>query len=729
MSEHHSSDPLSSDVANDDLPLLLVVDDQLHNALIIEHLLSEFSIRVDCAETGAAALQMMSEMQPNLVLLDMDMPDCDGYNLLNQMQANANICHIPVILMQPNLANHKAVAHDALAGALDTLAKPIDIDALKHLINLFQFTEVARKEIAELHNNNEALLDSKDEGILGINGQGRIVYVNNAGSRLLKTKPSQLIGLYVESLFEDPADNVVSQWDEHPVNVICRGKGSILQVEKSEFWQGDGEQLPVKFAAVPAPEHMDSIAVVIAFRALNAEDDKAYRAHARAAKRDTLTRLPNREGLMEALTSAISEAQVRHQPLTVFHVDLDHFQNMNEAAGHAVGDELLCVAATRLRSILRQQDILARLTSDEFVIAIAGLDGQQSEAAVAHKINAQMKTPFLVRGHELYLSASVGIATYPHAGSDAGVLVHHAELATRRTKEMGRNSYQFYNVRDNAELVRRMQLEHELHEAMRRKQLDVEFFPVTHLGDQCTEIFSVALSWAHPRLGKLSRLDFQDVAEEAGLLNDLTQWALDSALAKIENDLRDTKWWNRVKLSFAINPRALLDVNFATHLKAKLDCYGFNPHQIILEIPEQFISVRAQGPHEQLAALRKMGVSLVITDFGAHFGPLNLVTLGKFDYLKFSPKYLCEIINQPNGVDFLNQLILLLKAQDLVLWTSEQVIFETLGSLVPWLDLCTEASLKDTLETLSFEEVLELRCTDLGDGRSLPSTGIDTLLK
>lgn len=707
------SEQLPSDTTTEELPLILVVDDQLHNALIIEHLLSEFPIRIHCAETGALALQMMSEMQPNLVLLDMEMPDCDGYSLLNQIQANANICHIPLILVQPNLTSQKALANDTLAGSMDALVKPIDIDALKHLINLFLFTEKARQDIGKMHDNNEALLDSKDEGILGINAEGRIVYVNNAGARLLKTKPSQLIGLYMESVFEDPNDSVVSQWAEHPVNVICREKGSILQVEKAQFWRGDGEQFPVKFAAVPTNESVETVSIVIAFRTLSAEDDKSTKDEARVAKRDTLTRLLNRDGLMEALESAVSDAEARHQPLTLFHVDLDHFKNVNEAAGHAVGDELLCVAASRLKAILRQQDILARLTSDEFVIAIAGLENQQNEAALAHKINTQMKTPFLVRGHELYLSASVGIATYPQAGNDAGTLVNHAELATQRAKAIGRNSYQFFNVLDNAEIVRRIQLEHELQEAFEHKQLNIEFYPVTHLGDQTTEIFSVELCWDHPRLGKLSRLDFQDVAEEAGLLNELTQWALDTALAQMEKDLRKTKWWNRVKLSFAINPKALLDDNFSSRLKNKLDQYGFSAHQIIIEIPEQFVFVRSEGPHEQLTALRKMGISLVIADFGAHYGPLNLVTLGGFDYLKFSPNYLHKLINQPGGVEFLNHLINLFKAQDLVLWTSEQVIFETLGTLVPWLDLCTEDSLKETLETLSFEEVLELRRTNV----------------
>lgn len=708
------------DTTSEDLPTVLVVDDQMHNALIIEHLLSDFNVRVHCAESPSAALQLMSEMQPNLVLLDMDMPEVDGYSLLNQIQANANICHIPIVLMQPNLSSQKGMANDALAGTLDLLIKPIDVDALKHLMNLFFFTERARVEIAKMHNHSDALLDSKDEGILGVNSEGRIVYVNNAGARLLKTRPSQLVGLYMESIFEYPNDAVVSQWSEHPVNVICRDKGSILQVEQAQFWRGDGEQFPVKFAAVPTPEYVERVDIVIAFRVLGADSKKTEKQAAYLAKRDPLTRLLNREGFMQGLEAAVEAVHERRESLTLFHVDLDHFKNVNETVGHAVGDEILCVAASRLKAILRQQDIIARLSSDEFIVVIAGLENQQKEAALAHKINMQMKMPFLVRGHELYLSASVGIATFPQAGNDAGTLLIHAELATQRAKAIGRNSYQFFNVLDNAEIVQRIQLEQELLDAFRRNQLSIEYYPVTHMGDQTTEIFSVELRWDHPRLGKLSRVDFQDVAEEAGLLNELTQWALDLALAQIEKDLKHTKWWNRVKLSFAINPKALLDEEFAVHLKAKLDHYGFCPHQIIIEIPEQFAFVRAQGPHEQLTTLRKMGISLVIADFGAHYGPLNLVTIGCFDYLKFSPDYLHKLIHQPGGVEFLNHLINLFKSQDLVLWTSEQVIFETLGTLVPWLDLCTEESLRDTLDTQSFEQVLELRCAvTAGANRSL----------
>lgn len=705
MSEKHSDTP------SEDLPLVLVVDDQLHNALIVEQLLTSFPVRVQCTDSGANVMQLMSKLQPNLVLLDMDMPECDSYSLLNQIQANGNICHIPIILMQPNLSSQKTVVNDSLVGTLEVLTKPIDMDALKHLMNLFLFTNRARKAVAKMHNNNDALLDSKDEGILAINAEGRIVYVNNTGAKLLRTRPSQLVGTYVESVFEDANDSVVSQWHEHPVHLICREKGSILQVEKAHFWRGDGEQIPVEFAAVPTESESNSVSIVIAFRALKAETKADENTVVQATQRDALTRLLNREGLITALGTGLADAHTRRQPLTLFHIDLDHFKNVNETLGHRVGDELLCAVAERLKAMLRQQDVLARLTSDEFVIAIAGLENQQNEASIAHKINMQLKTPFLVRGHELFLSASVGIATYPQAGSDVGTLVDHAELATQRAKGIGRNSYQFFNVLDNAEIVRRILLEQELQEAFRHKQLSVEYYPVTHLGDQTTEIFSVEICWDHPRLGKLARLDFQDIAEEAGLLNELTEWALESALAQMEKDLRKTKWWNMVKLSFAINPKALLDDQFADRLKAKLDQYGFCAHQIIIEIPEQFVFVRAAVPHEQLSQLRKMGISLVIADFGAHYGPLNLVTLGGFDYLKFSPKYLNTLINQPGGVDFLNHLINLFKAQDLVLWTSEQVIFETLGALVPWLDLCTEDSLKDAPDNLSFEEILELRHT------------------
>ncbi|MEJ2670179.1 MAG: diguanylate cyclase, partial [Gammaproteobacteria bacterium] len=321
-------------------PLLLVVDDKQHNTTELVNKLSSFPLETHCTDNGRCALQLMRELQPNWVLLDMCLPDIDAYRLLNQIQADPRVCHIPLILMLPNLSSQAQLENNRLVWSRETLIKPIDPDAFKHIISLFLFMERGRRIVARMHAHHEALIDSKNEGLLGLNRAGRIVYVNNSGARLLQARPSQLVGLFMESIFEDPNRSVVSAWDEHPICTICQNKETILQVESAHFWCSQGESLPVKFAAVPVLKSTE-LSVVIAFRRLSATEQVTAGLKSGNPRRDALTGLSNRVDCVDVMKTLIHRAQQRNHSLSVFHVDVDHFANLNDTLGHAVGDELL----------------------------------------------------------------------------------------------------------------------------------------------------------------------------------------------------------------------------------------------------------------------------------------------------------------------------------------------------------------------------------------------------
>ncbi|MDQ2697127.1 MAG: EAL domain-containing protein [Pseudomonadota bacterium] len=361
------------------------------------------------------------------------------------------------------------------------------------------------------------------------------------------------------------------------------------------------------------------------------EERLQYLAH-----HDPLTGLPNRGYCLERLEQALARARRRHSGFAVMYLDLDRFKQVNDTLGHAVGDALLQAVARRLKGHLRDEDTLARLGGDEFMVILEDMEDPAVAAAFARRLTGALARPFQVQGHELAVTASVGVALYPENGTDIATLMQNADAASYHAKAQGPNNYRLYTPALHAAASQRLDLELELRQALEGGQLVLHYQPVVALAGGHVTRVEALLRWQHPVRGLLGPAQFLDLAGEAGLGGAIDDWVLRQAIRQYDA-------WRAAGLApprLAVNlsrhrfvqPRRLVD-----GIARILAETGLPPGCLDLEINEKFLDDEADALAEHLHRLTRRGVGLAIDDFGTGSLPLSRLQRLPLTALKVDP--------------------------------------------------------------------------------------------
>jgi diguanylate cyclase (GGDEF)-like protein/PAS domain S-box-containing protein len=365
------------------------------------------------------------------------------------------------------------------------------------------------------------------------------------------------------------------------------------------------------------------------------------------ANYDTLTGLPNRNLLHDRLQQAIVQAARAEGSVGVLFLDLDRFKGVNESLGHKAGDQLLRTVADRLRVCVRESDTLARIGGDEFVVILNMVVAEDGISAAAAKILALISEPFIVDGHELYLTASIGVAVYPNDGDNAQVLLKHADLAMYQAKEQDRNNFQFFSSDLNVKVMERMVLESSLRRALERDEFQLFYQPQIDVNSQTLVGFEALLRWRHADLGMITPDRFIPLAEETGLILPIGEWVLRTAC-------RQGKAWQDAGLK-----PVRIAVNLSgRQFKIKLDQVvagilletGFAPRWLELELTESILMRNASGNLELLQALAAMGCSLSMDDFGTGYSSLAYLKNFPLGRLKIDRSFVKDILTNPDDM-------------------------------------------------------------------------------
>ena len=644
---------------------VLVVDDYEENRTAIARMLGDLDVRIVEAESGQDALECMRNERPALVLLDSDMPEMDGYQVLNQMMSDNTVRHVPVVLLTSNLSDRKQSLHKPLLEIIDYVTKPLNEEVLLPKVKTFLELDRYRDAIKTLHDDNEKLLEAMHEGILGIDRQGRIKFANSAAIRMLKASPIQLVDTYIEALFEEPNHKAESKWEEHPVRQVC-DEGNILQVEKSEFWRADGTAMKVKFAAVPVND-LDGMNIVLAFKQLTQERDGKDKV-SQLSNMDSLTGLPARARFEEVAEEALKRTKRLDGKLAILFIDLDHFKNINESLGHDIGDELIKGVSDRLKKCIRRSDTVARLGGDEFGVVLEGLDMAQGAGVAAQKIMDQLQEPFLLDGHEIFTGCSIGIATYPNCGDTIRALLKNADSAAYRAKSLGRNNYQFFNADLNKYIIDRMELENDLHHAVAREELALDYIPVVNVNSNAVNGFEVNLKWDHPRRGRLHSEEFFSIAEDSGLIVPISEWMIENACKQVHQVFSQGLADKDFMLCLNVSPTHIIQENFASWLYGKLQQYSLEGKNLLIEVCESVIMSRQQSCIEVLSDLHSMDVKLAIAEFGTGYASLNLLRAIPLNVIKIGHGFIDNILENKTDQAIVKNLTSMAREMGLELW-------------------------------------------------------------
>ena len=365
-------------------------------------------------------------------------------------------------------------------------------------------------------------------------------------------------------------------------------------------------------------------------------ESEARVAHAQQveylAYHDALTGLPNRSLFSKLLGKTITEAHRYGRRAAVAFLDLDRFKQINDTLGHEAGDQLLREVANRLRGCIRASDTVARLGGDEFVVLLAEVADEQDAMLVAQKILAATAKPFTLLGQEFRVTASVGISTYPRDGLDEETLKKSADIAMYHAKAEGKNNYQFYSERLNANSLERLALESSLRHALENREFRLYYQAKRDIASGEITGTEALLRWQHPDLGVVAPMRFIPVAEETGLIVPIGKWVLRTACAQFVA-------WRGAGLpvsSIAVNltTRQFRDEHLLADLRAILGETGMDPRQLEVELHESLLIYDVDSTLRTLAQLKALGIRIAVDDFGTGYSSLAMLQQFPLDTVK-----------------------------------------------------------------------------------------------
>ncbi|MGE0826491.1 MAG: putative bifunctional diguanylate cyclase/phosphodiesterase [Candidatus Binatia bacterium] len=605
---------------------VLVVEDSADDAILLMRALRDGGYeptweQVETAEAMTAALQKQTW---DIVLSDYVLPQfgaLDALQILRDHQLD-----FPFFVVSGHISEETAAAA-MKAGARDYLMK----DNLTRLIPAIarelqdaQDRQVQRKSKEHF----QALVENAFDLMIVLTADGIIQYVSRSCEWMLGYESEKLIG---SSFFTyvHPEDEAAVQ---EPLHHILRQPG-ISSAMKFRFRSAKDEWRILEASSALLPEGGPPPQAI-----LNARDVTEREAQTAALKHqsrhDALTGLPNRMQFNEAFAETIQAAKERSGRLTLLYLDLDRFREVNDTFGYRWGDVVLQQVAPRLQGALRKTDVIARLSGDEFVILLPSVYDTAGATRLARRLLQVLESPFLIEGHKVSVSASIGIVIYPDHGTDTETLVRRADMSMHLAKSTG-SGYAFYTPeQEDRYNPNRLVLISDLRQAIEDKQLVLYYQPKAHIATGTVAQVEALARWRHPEKGLIAPDRFIPLAEQTGLIRGISRWALSSAIQQCH------LWQEEgIDLHLAVNlsMRDLQDVQIPEIIANFLHSWRVSPSCLEVEITETAIAADTESAVKILTELRRMGLSVAIDDFGTGYSslahlrrlPLNTIKIDK----------------------------------------------------------------------------------------------------
>ena len=396
----------------------------------------------------------------------------------------------------------------------------------------------------------------------------------------------------------------------------------------------------------------------------NTYNDEIQREKAvlfKKANFDLLTGLYNREHFVLELNEFLNFVKREHKKLAVVFIDLDRFKEINDSLGHQSGDEVLRIIAKRLKTSVRQSDIVSRFGGDEFVILFYDIDTFEI-VSILEKILNKIKEPVEIKGIKYYISASLGVSVSPNDGTDAETLIKNADTAMYKAKSAGKDRFEFYTKSMSDEANKRIKLKNSLYQAIEENEFRVFYQPqIDKNGQLCGE--EALIRWQHPVNGLISPAEFLPVAIEIGLIEKIDLWVIEHSMIQYKKWLE--KGYNPGKISCNVTVLQLERRDFASELKQLLQKHKFNPEFLSLEVTEESIMKDVKKSLEALNKIRELGVCVNIDDFSTGYSSLAYLKKLPVSKIKIDRMFIKDIPNDKDDMAITKSIINLAKSLNL----------------------------------------------------------------
>jgi diguanylate cyclase (GGDEF)-like protein/PAS domain S-box-containing protein len=489
-------------------------------------------------------------------------------------------------------------------------------------------------ELSESEKRYRLLLNSLNEGIWAIDKDGFTTFVNPQMAKMLGYGSEEMLGKSFFSFMDESGRELVERKEKR------LRKGIAEQIEQ-EFIRKDGVRIHTIAENSPIIDEHGNYAGAIAGIIDITERKKMEETITHQAHHDLLTGLANRALFIDRLHYALPQAHRYQKQLAVFFLDIDRFKTINDTLGHTVGDELLKEIAARIRPNIREADTLARIGGDEFTILLSHFSSVEDISAMADKIMAVFKKPFVIGEHTFYMTTSIGISIYPEDGADAETLTKNADIALYHAKETGRDNYKFYNSSLNIRTLERMLLGNSLRQTLARGELELFYQPQFNIATGHVVCAEALIRWRHPELGILNPLQFLPLAEEIGFMVAIDEWVLRTAC-------QQNKAWQK-----AAYPPFCITVNLSAQqfrqpglvemISQVLQETGLDPEWLELEVTENVAMEDIEHTLPNVRKLTDLGISFSIDDFGTGYSSLSHLKKLPLHKLKIDKSFISDI--------------------------------------------------------------------------------------
>jgi diguanylate cyclase (GGDEF)-like protein/PAS domain S-box-containing protein len=557
------------------------------------------------------------------------------------------------------------------AVAAGNLAHRVEIDTndeysdlaknFNHMVDQLQGTTVSKSLHEEQETQLRTLLDGvHDYAIFSIDDQGFVTKWNQASTRILGYETEDMQGVSFARIFKDTQNARITR-DEGLLAIASNGHFE----SDTTLIRKDGASFEANMVVTPfstGDSGIKGYSVVV--RDIT-ERVKAERHIEQLATKDALTGLSNRSMLMDQMNTAIARALRSQTQLVVMFIDLDHFKAVNDTLGHAAGDELLRECAKRLTECVREMDIVARLGGDEFVVLLTDVTDMGIVSPIADRMLKLLTTPYRLHGHDAQTSASIGICFYPTDGKDVTALMKNADIAMYHAKELHRNNYQFYAEEMNQRMLRRLQLERDLRNAVQNNEFVLYYQPQVIVATGEIRGAESLLRWQHPTEGLLSPTGFISVAEDTGLILPMGEWILNEAC-------RNIKIWRSKGVGIpyvVVNVSAAqLSEGLVTSVRQALIHHDIEPGWLMLEITETMLMEHVEEAISILRRIRELGIRIAMDDFGTGYSSLSVLQRLPLDTLKIDRSFVSAIdddVNNARAIAIIGAIIAIAKELNL----------------------------------------------------------------
>ncbi|MEC5386473.1 EAL domain-containing protein [Uliginosibacterium sp. H3] len=629
---------------------ILLVEDSALDAELVSYELSRHKLQFVTRRVWSEAdlVMTLAEFEPNIILSDYSMPSMNGLRSLEIAHELAS--DVPFIFVSGTIGEERAI--EALRnGATDYVLKtnlgrlgPAVRRALRETADrdARHALEVARQQLA-------TILEATPDFVSICDVDMTMKYINAGGQKVLDLQVLPPHGLNAsEYLPAATRELLMREAMPHAMQFgTWRGETELMNLH--------GEYIPVSLVLIAHPNPDGSIEFLSTI-ARDVRDRKEYESRIRyLANYDALTGLPNRSLLLDRTVQAIHHGQRSGQQLALLAVDLDRFTLINESFGQATGDQVLREVASRIQQHVGQEDTVARVSADTFVVLLTDAARSDDVLLLANELIEAIGLPLQLKDRELQIGATAGISLFPRDGEDMETLLRNANSALHRAKTQRGGGAQFYNTQMTDEAINRIEAEANVRQALRRNELVLFFQPQFEVGSRRVTGVEALLRWVHPGRGIVPPVQLIPIAEEIGLMPLVGDWVLETACKQAV--AWDKLGYAPIRMSVNVSVSQLHAGNLVDRVKWILKTTGLPPSRLELEITESGLMQNVAESTLVLEQLKALGLFIAIDDFGTGYSSLSYLSRLPIDRLKIDQSFIARMVSDKHDREIVQAVL------------------------------------------------------------------------